>query len=140
MHSTQKKNLVIIGNGMVGHHFIAQWQKQAAAAGWQLHIIGAEQQSAYDRVHLSEYFQGKGHADLAYCQEDDYRALGYKTYLGVTCTEIDRAQRRVQLDNGMSLDYDKLVLATGSYPFVPPIPGYQNARSFVYRTLDDLAW
>ena len=138
MHSTQKKNLVIIGNGMVGHHFIAQWQKQAAAADWQLHIIGAEQQSAYDRVHLSEYFQGKSHADLAYCQEDDYRALGYETYLGATCTEIDRARRTVQLDTGVTLNYDKLVLATGSYPFVPPIPGYQNARSFVYRTLDDL--
>jgi len=138
MNSEQKKNLVIIGNGMVGHHFVSEWQKQPEAANWQLHIIGEEKVSAYDRVHLSEYFQGKSHADLAYCQESDYINQDIKTYLGVKSTGIDREKQHVQLDNGESIAYDKVVLATGSYPFVPPIPGHENDRSFVYRTLDDL--
>ncbi|WP_196158369.1 nitrite reductase large subunit NirB [Reinekea sp. G2M2-21] len=138
MNSKPKQNLVIIGNGMVGHHFVAEWQKQACAQDWQLHIIGEEPVSAYDRVHLSEYFQGKGHSDLAYCQESDYLSLGIKTYLGVKASGINKADKTVDLDNGETITYDKLVLATGSYPFVPPIPGYQNPRSFVYRTLDDL--
>ena len=138
MNTQVKKNLVIIGNGMVGHHFVAQWQLQACAADWQLHIIGEESVSAYDRVHLSEYFQGKNHDDLAYCQESDYLAQGIKTYLGVKATDIDRDSQVITLANGDQLPYDKLVLATGSYPFVPPIPGHENDRSFVYRTLDDL--
>lgn len=138
MNSEVKKNLVIIGNGMVGHHFVAEWQKQSVANDWQLHIIGEEAVSAYDRVHLSEYFQGKSHAELAYCQESDYLAQGIKTYLGVKATEIDKKAKTIALDNGETLTYEKLVLATGSYPFVPPIPGHDADRSFVYRTLDDL--
>jgi nitrite reductase (NADH) large subunit len=138
MNSKAKKNLVIIGNGMVGHHFVSKWQEQEIASYWQLHIIGEESVSAYDRVHLSEYFQGKNHADLAYCQESDYLSQGIKTYLGVKATDINRTKQFIRLDNGDLLPYDKVVLATGSYPFVPPIPGHENSRSFVYRTLDDL--
>ncbi|TCS39770.1 nitrite reductase large subunit NirB [Reinekea marinisedimentorum] len=138
MNTATKKNLVIIGNGMVGHHFVSEWQKQANAANWQLHIIGEEAVTAYDRVHLSEYFQGKNHAELAYCTEADYLQQGIKTYLGKKATGIDRSAQTVTLSSGEVLNYDKVVLATGSYAFVPPIPGYDNDRCFVYRTLDDL--
>lgn len=138
MSSNTKKNLVVIGNGMVGHHFVSEWQKQTLTDDWQLHIIGEEPLAAYDRVHLSEYFQGKSHADLAYCSEADYLSQGIKTWLGVKAQKIDREARQITLDNGESLPYDRVVIATGSYPFVPPIPGHNSERSFVYRTLDDL--
>jgi nitrite reductase (NADH) large subunit len=138
MNTATKKNLVIIGNGMVGHHFVNEWQKQADANNWQLHIIGEEPVTAYDRVHLSEYFQGKNHAELAYCTEADYQQQSIKTYLGTKATSIDRNAQTITLSSGEVLSYDKAVLATGSYAFVPPIPGYDNDRCFVYRTLDDL--
>lgn len=138
MTTQRKKRLVVVGNGMVGHHFVTEWHKHSVAKEWQLCIVGAEPVAAYDRVHLSEYFQGKSHRDLAYCQEADYLAQGIETYLGYEVIAIDRATRTISLLNGPSLGYDKLVLATGSYPFVPPIPGHDSKRCLVYRTLDDL--
>lgn len=135
---TQRQQLVIIGNGMVGHHFAESFRQQAGADAWQIHIVGEEQHSAYDRVHLSEYFQGKGHAELALGTEAGYRDAGIDAHLGVKAEKIDREAKTVALSNGETLAYDKLVLATGSYPFVPPIPGHDAERCFVYRTLDDL--
>lgn len=135
---TQRLQLVIIGNGMVGHHFAESFRKQAGADAWHIHIVGEEHHSAYDRVHLSEYFQGKDHADLALGTSAGYRKAGIDTHFGITAESIDRASRTVTLSNGQILAYDKLVLATGSYPFVPPIPGHDAERCFVYRTLDDL--
>ncbi|MEJ2074886.1 MAG: nitrite reductase large subunit NirB [Reinekea sp.] len=138
MDRAANKYLVVIGYCMVGHHFIKQWQQYQTASDWQVHIIGEEKLSAYDRVHLSEYFQGKTHSDLAYCQESDYQQQGIKTWLGAKAVDIDRKKQSIKLDTGDELPYDKIVLATGSYPFVPPIPGHDAPRCFVYRTLDDL--
>ena len=135
---TQRQQLVIIGNGMVGHHFAESFRQQAGADAWQVHIVGEEHHSAYDRVHLSEYFQGKGHAELALGTLEGYRDAGIEAHLGVKAEHIDREAKTVTLSNGDTLAYDKLVLATGSYPFVPPIPGHEAERCFVYRTLDDL--
>jgi len=135
---TQRQQLVIIGNGMVGHHFAESFRQQAGADAWQVHIVGEEQHSAYDRVHLSEYFQGKGHAELALGTPEGYREAGIEAHLSVKADRIDREAKTVTLSNGETLAYDKLVLATGSYPFVPPIPGHEAERCFVYRTLDDL--
>ncbi len=135
---TQRQQLVIIGNGMVGHHFAETFRQQAGADQWQIHIVGEEHHSAYDRVHLSEYFQGKGHAELALGTAEGYCEAGIEAHLGVKAEGIDRSAKTVTLSNGETLPYDKLVLATGSYPFVPPIPGHDAERCFVYRTLEDL--
>ena len=66
--STQRESLVVIGNGMVGHHCVEQLIEQGALARFDIHVFGEEQQRAYDRVHLSEYFGGRDAESLAMCE------------------------------------------------------------------------
>lgn len=133
-----KPHLVVIGNGMVGHHFIEQMIVQGGHDAFSITVFGEEPYLAYDRVHLSEYFTGKNAADLAMTDGDLYDEHGVRYFTNSAVTEINRAERRLVLSNGDTVPYDQLVLATGSYPFVPPIPGHQRENTFVYRTLDDL--
>ena len=134
---TTAKHLVIIGNGMVGHHCVENFLAESESASWRVTVVGEEGYAAYDRVHLSEYFQGKTHQDLA-LGKAGFEDARLTTLLGTGVTEINREEHQVVLSKGKRLHYDKLILATGSYPFVPPIPGHDNKRCFVYRTLDDL--
>ncbi|HET8799917.1 MAG TPA: nitrite reductase large subunit NirB [Marinobacter sp.] len=132
-----KKTLIVIGNGMVGHHFLEQFSASPAAADYDIIVFGEEKQLAYDRVHLSEYFGGSTHADLAMGTLEWYTAQGIQLHLNERVTGIDRDNRTVSTPRG-SYEYDELVLATGSYPFVPPIEGNDRPHCLVYRTLDDL--
>ncbi|WP_425435218.1 nitrite reductase large subunit NirB [Marinobacter lutaoensis] len=132
-----KQHLVVIGNGMVGHHFLEQLMASPAAATYHLRVFGAEQHPAYDRVHLSDYFSGAGHRELALAGPDWYERHGIHLHLGEPVTAIDRSARTVTTPEG-EYSYDRLVLATGSYPFVPPIQGRDQPGCFLYRTLADL--
>ena len=131
------ETLVIVGNGMVGHHCIEQLIEQDALARYDVHVFGEERQRAYDRVHLSEYFGGRDAESLAMCEADYYSRHGVQAHLGEQVLEIDRERKQVVTGNGRQ-PYDKLILATGSYPFVPPIPGAEGNSRLVYRTLEDL--
>ncbi|WLD59559.1 nitrite reductase large subunit NirB [Salinispirillum sp. LH 10-3-1] len=135
---TSTRHLVVVGNGMVGHHFLEQLADSAGKSAFKVTVLGEERLIAYDRVHLSEYFQGRSAEDLALGTAQQYADWGFDLRLGVAVTEIDRARKSLVLSDGSSLNYDQLVLATGSYPFVPPIPGNDRPNCFVYRTLDDL--
>jgi nitrite reductase (NADH) large subunit len=132
-----KQTLIVIGNGMVGHHFLEQFTQSPAARSFNILVFGEEKQLAYDRVHLSEYFSGSTHADLAMGTADWYREQGIDLRLNEPVTAIDRDARVITTAKGV-YPYDELVLATGSYPFVPPIEGNDRDGCFVYRTLDDL--
>ncbi|MDX1799832.1 MAG: FAD-dependent oxidoreductase, partial [Marinobacter sp.] len=132
-----KKNLIVIGNGMVGHHFLEQFAATASAADYRITVFGEEPLLAYDRVHLSDYFRDATHDDLAMSTPDWYADNGLELRLNEAVVGIDRAQQQVVTDNGR-YDYDQLVLATGSYPFVPPIAGNDQPHCLVYRTLADL--
>ncbi|WP_273429240.1 nitrite reductase large subunit NirB [Marinobacter sp.] len=132
-----KKTLIVVGNGMVGHHFLEQLVASPAAAEYDILVFGEEKQLAYDRVHLSEYFAGSTHADLAMGTSDWYTEHGIQLLLNEPVTGLDRDQRTVTTPKG-DYNYDELVLATGSYPFVPPIEGREHPHCFVYRTLEDL--
>ncbi|ROU01318.1 nitrite reductase large subunit [Marinobacter sp. R17] len=131
------KTLIVIGNGMVGHHFLEQFAETPAAADYDIHVFGEEPLIAYDRVHLSEYFGGSTHADLALGTTEDYAAKGLTLHLDEPVTELDRDNRKVLTPKG-EYTYDAVVLATGSYPFVPPIDGHDRDHCLVYRTLADL--
>ncbi len=133
----KNETLVIIGNGMVGHHCVEQLTEQGALAQYQVHVFGEERQRAYDRVHLSEYFGGRDAESLAMCEAGFYEEHGVHLHLGVAVLEIDRERKEVVTSEGRQ-PYDRLVLATGSYPFVPPIAGAEGNSRLVYRTLDDL--
>src|SRR6185312_6097066 len=109
-----------------------------AGAGWTVTVLGEEPRPAYDRVQLSAFFSGKSAADLSLVEADFFARNAITTHFAERVIEIDRNARRVRTDAGRELEYDALVLATGSYPFVPPIPGRDRPACHVYRTIEDL--
>jgi nitrite reductase (NADH) large subunit len=132
-----KREIVVVGNGMVGHHLVQTLVECELDA--HITVIGEEPRPAYDRVHLSEVFSGREPADLALATRDTYREWGVDAHFGDAVVRIERDSKYVVTDSGRRFDYDKLVLATGSYPFVPPVPGSELDRCLTYRTIDDLA-
>jgi nitrite reductase (NADH) large subunit len=130
------KRLVAIGNGMVGHRFLEQMT--AKGADWELISFCEEPRVAYDRVNLSGYFAGKTAEDLSLVEPGFYQESNVQMYVGDKAVSIDRANQTVTSAKGVTVSYDKLVLATGSYPFVPPIKGNDLQGTFVYRTICDL--
>ncbi|WP_336270526.1 nitrite reductase large subunit NirB [Vreelandella arctica] len=134
---TTPEQLIIIGNGMVGHHLVEQLVDNGALERYQVTVFGEERHRAYDRVHLSEYFSGRDADSLALCEADYYDVSGVELRSGEAVIEIDRNAQEVVTDQGR-YPYNRLVLATGSFPFVPPIPGNDRDGCLVYRTLDDL--
>ncbi|MFK3908213.1 nitrite reductase large subunit NirB [Pseudomonas monteilii] len=130
-------NLVVIGNGMVGHHCVEQLVQGGALSRYRIHVFSEEPLRAYDRVHLSEYFGGRDAESLALGDAAFYQQAGVILHLGVPVLEIDRARQEVITAQGC-VPYAHLVMATGSYPFVPPIEGAAGDSRLVYRTLADL--
>ncbi len=142
--ATDALNVVVIGHGMVGHKFLESVLANAAQTGQPLRVtvLCEEPRPAYDRVHLSEFFAGKSADDLSlvsagFFERDDVRDR-VRLVLDAKVVSIDRAARTVSVSNGETLVYDKLVMATGSSPFVPPIEGNDRSDCFVYRTIEDL--
>ncbi len=133
-----KETIIVVGNGMVGHKFIEMMNERAADERYQIVTFCEEPHTAYDRIHLSEYFSGKTADDLMLATPDGYRQNNVQVFVGDRVASIDREHQKVTSSNGVVIRYDKLVLATGSYPFVPPIKGKEASGTFVYRTLEDL--
>lgn len=133
-----KKNLVVIGNGMVGHKFLERMIAKGASQDWNLITFCEEPRVAYDRVNLSSFFTGKTAADLSLVEPGLYQTNQIRIYIGDQAVRIDRNQKTVTSANQVVVQYDHLVLATGSYPFVPPIKGNDAEGTFVYRTIADL--
>jgi nitrite reductase (NADH) large subunit len=134
----QRQKVVVVGNGMVGHHFVEQLVALDVDRHWEIIIIGEEPHIAYDRVHLSEYFKGRDALSLALGSREQYALWGCELKLGIQVLRIDRAAQCLALSTGETLAYDRLVLATGSKPFIPAIPGHDRPGCFAYRTLEDL--
>lgn len=130
-----KKKVLVVGNGMVGHHFVEQLADRGQFA---ITVIGGEPRPAYDRVHLSEVFNGKEPNELALTDRAWYQANDVDAHFGDFVISIDRQAKSVTTEGGGIFNYDKLVLATGSYPFVPPIKGGDREQCLTYRTIDDL--
>ncbi len=129
--------ILMIWHGMVGHKFIESVLEQAGD-DIELTILAEEPHLAYDRVHLTEYFSGKSVKDLSLCRSDFADAYGIDLRLNTKAVEIDQLHKTVTTSQGDVLSFDKLILATGSYAFVPPIPGNDRQNCFVYRTIEDL--
>jgi nitrite reductase (NADH) large subunit len=140
MQGDGRERLVVVGNGMVGHRFLEMVRDRAAATGrapFQVTVIGEEPRLAYDRVGLSAFFDGKTADELSLARPGDYEAAGFAVRLSARARRIDRERRVVEIDGG-EVPYDRLVLATGSSAFVPPVPGRDLPGCFVYRTIEDL--
>src|ERR1041384_344566 len=117
----RRQTLIVIGNGMVGHKFLDLMISRNASDHYRIVTFCEEPHLAYDRVHLSEYFSGQSADDLALTTADFYAQNDIEVYRQDRVVAIDRQQRIVVSAKGVTLNYDKVVLATGSYPFVPPI-------------------
>ena len=138
MTTLDSPNLVVIGNGMVGHRFVEQLVDGGATRAWNVVVFGEEPRPAYDRIHLSALFQGRTVADLTLPEPGYYEANDVALLAGDPVIEVNTEEHVVRAASGMALPYDKLVFATGSRPFVPPIPGADGPDCFVYRTIEDV--
>lgn len=133
----EKQNVIVVGNGMVGHHFIEQLNK-INNSNFNIATFSEESRLAYNRVMLTSYFTGSSADDLALTTAQNYDNQGVKYYLDEEVVSINRDAKTLTTKSAKALSYDKLVLATGSFPFVPPVPGNDQEHIHVYRTIDDL--
>jgi nitrite reductase (NADH) large subunit len=132
------RTLVVAGNGPVGHRLVRALRERDGTGQWRVEVFAEEHRPAYDRVALTSYVDTWDplalQLDGATHTGDDLVTL----HLGDPVTAIDRTARTVRTAGGSVVGYDALVLATGSYPFVPPVPGHDLPGCHVYRTIDDL--
>ena len=136
--------IIVIGHGMVGHKFL-ETLAENQATDLQVTILCEEPRPAYDRVHLSEFFAGKSAEDLSLVTpgffSPGHSQVQFDLRLNAKAQAVDLSSKTVRANIAghlETLSYDKLVLATGSYPFVPTVPGNQRKDCFVYRTIEDL--
>jgi len=130
--------VVVVGNGMVGQRFLEQLVSRMSGASPEVTVFCGEPRPAYDRVQLTSFFSGKSAADLSLVPAGFFEQHGIALRLGDKAVAIDRTRKLVRSARGHELPYDKLVLATGSYPFVPSLPGAEWPDCFVYRAIEDL--
>jgi nitrite reductase (NADH) large subunit len=129
--------IIVIGHGMVGHKFLETLVAENAPQ-LDVTVLCEEPRPAYDRVHLSDFFAGKSADELSLVAPGFFDKGNVQLKLNARVVALDRAAKTVTVGGGQVLAYDKLVFATGSYPFVPPLPGRDRKDCFVYRTIEDL--
>jgi hypothetical protein len=141
-----KKRVVVIGNGMVGQRFMenllsldAQHQKCTISTFCE------EPRAAYNRVKLTSYFETRDPSALSMTSTFDssgrtawYTDNNVELLLNDKAVSIDTQSKTIVGASGKTIEYDVAVLATGSYPFVPPIPGRQRPGVFVYRVSNEI--
>ncbi|GAE28876.1 nitrite reductase large subunit NirB [Alkalihalobacillus hemicellulosilyticus] len=132
---TQK--LVIIGNGMAGVRCAEEILKYAASA-FDITIIGSEPHGNYNRIMLSSVLQGGTNMkDIMINDIDWYKENGITLYVGETVKRLNRQGKTVETDSGRKVLYDKVVIATGSSPFMIPLPGIDLEGVMAFRTVED---
>ncbi len=135
---SRSTKIVVVGNGMVGFKFCESLVGQGPDGRFDVVVLGEERRPAYDRVQLTAFFGHRSADALSLAPAEWYRERGIELHLGTAVSSIDRAAAQVLTDDGRAFSYDHLVLATGSAPFVPPVPGVTLEGVFVYRTIEDL--
>ncbi|GAA0584164.1 NAD(P)/FAD-dependent oxidoreductase [Halomonas salifodinae] len=129
--------LVIIGNGMAGHRLVEALIKRSDRPA-RIIVLGEESAPAYNRILLSPWLAGEMARDALTLRDTSWYAdQGIELILGERVTGIDRQARRLVTDAGRTLDYGRLVLATGSRPAMPAVPGIELAGVHGFRDLDD---
>ncbi len=134
----KSKTVVVIGNGMVGHKFCERMAELDPEGHYRIVTFCEEPRPAYDRVQLTSFFSGKTADDLSLADIEWYKQRGIELFIGDCAEVIDRDEQVVRSAKGREIAYDHVVLATGSRPFIPPIPGIEKAGVFAYRTIEDL--
>src|SRR5208337_1339310 len=133
-----RKTLVVIGHGMVGHRFCERLVEYDVDQSYQVVTFCEEPRPAYDRVNLTRYFERRDPLELQLARMEWYQESGITLHVGDRARLIDRDRRIVVSERGRRVQFDTVVLATGSSPFVPQVPGVDKQGIFVYRTIEDL--
>lgn len=142
-----RQPIVVIGNGPVGCRFLERFvtaRQETAASRLELIddqpvlVFGEEPRPAYDRVKLTSFFEGRSEEELELRPRSWYSRNGVNLFTGDPVVEIDRERSLVRSKSGREVQFESLILATGSAPFVPPIGGTDLPGVFVYRTVEDL--
>lgn len=132
-----RKQLVVVGHGMVGHRFVQAAIERGLTETYDIVVLGEEPRPAYDRVALTSFFEVGAEA-LSYLPTGEYDDPRVSLRLNAEVVGLEPETRTITLADGGILRYDELVLATGAAPFVPPVPGHDLGNVFVYRTIEDL--
>lgn len=135
---SRRQNIVVIGNGMVGQRFCERLVEFDAEQQYRIITFCEEPRAAYDRVGLTSFFAHRDAEKLMLARREWYADHGVELHLGDRANQIDRKKRVVSSEKGAKISYDHVVLATGSFPFVPKMPGVDKQGVFVYRTIEDL--
>src|SRR5687767_3149864 len=128
--------VVVIGNGMVGQRFLEKLIERGG--GHEISVFCEEPRPAYDRVQLTSFFSGKSAADLSVAKKEFFEKARVTLRLNDAVQAIDPVRKVLRSARYREVPYDKLVFATGSYPFVPKVAGHDRRDCFVYRTIEDL--
>ncbi|GAM60159.1 nitrite reductase (NAD(P)H) large subunit [Vibrio ishigakensis] len=123
---------------MVGHRYIEDLVEKTDVTNMDITVFCEEPRKAYDRVHLSSYFSHHTADELSLVKEGFYEKHGINMLIGERTINVNREKNIVYSSTGREVQYDKLIMATGSFPFVPPIKGRESKDCFVYRTIEDL--
>ena len=132
------KKIIIVGNGMVGYKFCEKFVAQPESKNFRITVFGEEPRPAYDRVHLSEFFENQDAKALEMAPTEWYTENNIELIVDERVTDIHRSGKTITTAKDREFFYDYLVLATGSSAFVPPIKGVEKEGVFVYRTIEDL--
>lgn len=130
--------LAVIGNGPVAHKFLETLVESGKADQYDITVFGEEPRPAYDRVHLTWWFDTRNASDLNMVADGFYETNNITVYSNEKVIAINRSAKTITSDKDQTIAYDKIILATGSFPFVPPVPGHDRDNCFVYRTIEDL--
>jgi nitrite reductase (NADH) large subunit len=133
-----RQTVVVIGNGMVGQRFCERLVEFDVDQRFRIVTFCEEPRSAYDRVGLTSFFAHRDAEKLMLARQNWYAENGVELHIGDRANHIDRKDQVIRSDRGVEIAYDRVVLATGSFPFVPPVPGIDKPGVFVYRTIEDL--
>jgi nitrite reductase (NADH) large subunit len=138
MDRTVKPKLVVVGNGMAGMRTVEELLKLDPAM-YDITVFGAEPRVNYNRIMLSPVLAGEKQAeDIVLHSREWYAENGIVLHAGDPVVAIDRSRRIVRARSGLEVAYDRLLLATGSSPFIVPVPGAQLDGVVGFRDLDDV--
>ncbi len=133
-----KEKLVLVGNGMAGMRAIEELLALAPDL-YDITVFGAEPYGNYNRILLSPVLAGeKGIQDIMLNDESWYAERGITLHLGKEISKIDRKRKQVSASDGTAANYDRLLLATGSLPFIIPVPGNQLPGVIAFRDIHDV--
>lgn len=136
--SRPRPRLVVVGNGMAGIRTVEEILKLDPAR-YDITVFGAEPHGNYNRILLSPVLAGeKQFDDIVTHPREWYARNGITLHAGDPAVSIDRRRRVVTSRNGLNVAYDRLLLATGSRPFVIPVPGHQLPGVIAFRDIHDV--